>query len=435
VADSAVQAASRRPVPGLLVVFSRGKPLYHPVVLRPGEPMTVGREAFGGLNLGDAKMSTRHAELSWDGGFTVKDLGSRNGTSLDGVRVDGAVKGVERGVLKLGQTLVLLLPDVTAFTTGEVSTTGGVVVGPTMRAVLTRVALARREGGHLLVRGETGSGKELIAKAFHEAAARAGPLVAFNCANLQPGLAEARLFGTVKGAFNEARDTAGLFLQADGGVLFLDEIAELGLEVQAKLLRAIETGEVQRVGESSVKKVNVVVVAASHQSLQSRVKAGQFRQDLMFRLNQFEVHLPALKDRPEEIPWLMQSALQGRVETLHVSVVEAALLRPWPGNVRQLLSATGAAAANASLDGGVVKLAHLAPEAGLDDDDDEAGSEPEPELAPGSRRKPDEISEDEVVAALAECEGNATQAAKKLGLYRTQLSRLRQKFGLMKKKG
>jgi DNA-binding NtrC family response regulator len=226
-----------------------------------------------------------------------------------------------------------------------------------------------------------------------------------------------------------------LFLQADGGVLFLDEIAELDAQVQAKLLRAIETGEVQRVGESSVKKVNVVVVAASHQSLQSRVKAGQFRQDLMFRLNQFEVHLPALKDRPEEIPWLMQRALQGRVETLHVSVVEAALLRPWPGNVRQLLSATGAAAAHASLDGGVVKLAHLAPGAGLDEDDDEAGSEPEPELAPGSHRKPDELSEEEVVAALAECEGNATHAARKLGLYRTQLNRLRQKFGLMKKKG
>ena len=433
-ADSAVHAGERRPLPGLLVVFSRGKPLYHPVVLRPGEPMTVGREFIGGLSLADEKMSTLHAELSWEAGFTVKDLGSRNGTSLDGVRIEGAVKGIERGVLKLGQTLLLLVPDVTRFTTGEMSLTGGVVVGPTTRAVLTRVALARGEGAHLLVRGETGAGKELVAKAFHEAAPRAGPLVSFNCANLQPGLAEARLFGTVKGAFNEARDSAGLFLQADGGVLFLDEIAELDMQVQAKLLRAIETGEVQRVGESSVRKVNVVVVAASHQSLQSRVKAGQFRQDLMFRLNQFEVHLPALKERPEEIPWLMQRALLGRVETLHVSVVEAALLRPWPGNVRQLLGATGAAAANASLEGGVVKVTHLAPGVGLDDAEGETGAEPEPELAASSRRKVEEVTEEEVVAALAECDGNATHAAKRLGLYRTQLSRLRQKFGLMKKK-
>jgi DNA-binding NtrC family response regulator len=385
------------------------------------------------MSPGDEKMSTRHAEIRWDGGFTVKDLGSRNGTSVDGERVDGAVKGVERGVVKLGQTLVLLLPDVTPFTRGEVSSEGGVVVGPTMRAVLKRVALARTEGAHLLVRGETGSGKELIARAFHEASPRPGPLVAFNCAHLQPGLAEARLFGTVKGAFSDARDTSGLFLQADGGVLFLDEIAELDAQVQAKLLRTIETGEVQRVGESTVKKVSVAVVAASHQSLQSRVKAGQFRQDLVFRLNQFEVHLPALRERLEEIPWLMQRALQGRAESLHVSLVEAALLRPWPGNVRELLGATGAAAANASLDGGVVKATHLAQGAGLEVVDAPEPEEAEPTRRPG--RKPDDVTKEEVVAALARCDGNATRAADELGLYRTQLSRLRQKFGLMATKG
>ena len=285
--------------------------------------MTLGREAVGGLNLGDEKMSTRHAELRWDGGFRVKDLGSRNGTFLDGERVEGEVKAGPRGVLRLGQTLVLLLPDVRAFTTGEVSTAGGVVVGPTMKEVLVRVGLARGEGAHLLVRGESGAGKELIAKAFHEAAPSRGPLVAFNCANIQPGLAEARLFGTVKGAFSEARDTVGLFLQADGGVLFLDEIAELELQVQAKLLRALEDGEVHRVGEGTPRRVKVSVVVASHQRLAERASAGLFRKDLLFRLNQFEVQVPALRERLEEVPWLMQLALEGRPEKLHVSMVEA----------------------------------------------------------------------------------------------------------------
>ena len=412
----------------MLVVFSCGKARYHPVVLPRAGAMTVGRSDVGGLDLADEKMSTRHAELSWDGAFHVKDLGSRNGTFLDGVQVDGSVKAGPLAVLRMGQILALLLDDVSPFSTAEVSTGGGVVVGPRMRAVLNEVALARREGSHLLVRGESGAGKELVAKGFHEAAPRPGPLVTFNCANLQPGLAEARLFGTTKGAFTEARDSAGLFLQADGGVLFLDEIAELDAQVQAKLLRTVETGEVQRVGDTSVKHVKVAVVAASHQSLQERVKAGLFRKDLLFRLNRFEVQVPPLRERREELPWLMQHALAGRAETLHVSLVEAALLRAWPGNVRELISATLAAATRAQADGGVVKATHLAPGAGVADEP----QEPPPVVvtAPVGRTKPDDLTKEEVVAALAECGGNATLAAKKLGLHRTQLSRLRSKFGL-----
>ena len=284
--------------------------------------------------------------------------------------------------------------------------------------MLDQVAVARRSEGHLLVRGETGSGKEMISKAFHEAAPRPGPLVTFNCANIQRELAEARLFGTVKGGFSEARDTAGLFLRADGGVLFLDEIAELDLDVQGKLLRAVETGEVQRVGESQPRRVKVALVAASHQALQARVKAHRFRADLLFRLNQFAVEIPPLRERLEEIPWLMQLALGDRPASLHVSIIEAALLRPWPGNVRELISATRAAVANAA--GGTVKATHLAREAGLADDED-PGSTPE-------RRA--KLTKEVVVAMLAECNGNATLAARRLGLQRTTLSRLRKEYGL-----
>ncbi len=430
VADSAVQSAEREPTPGLVVVFSQGKARYHPVVLPRTGTLMVGRDDVGGLALADEKMSTRHAELSWDAGFRVKDLGSRNGTFLDGVRVDGAVKSAPAGVLRLGQTLVLLLDDVSAFTRAEVSLDDGVVVGPKLRAVLNEAAAARREGGHLLVRGESGAGKELVAKTFHQAGSSPGPLVTFNCANLQPSLAEARLFGTTKGAFSDAKDSSGLFLQADGGVLFLDEIAELDAQVQAKLLRAVETGEVQRVGESSVKRVNVSVVAASHQSLHERVKAGLFRRDLLFRLNQFEVNLPPLRERLEELPWLMQHALAGRAQTLHVSLVEAALLRSWPGNVRELLSATLAAATRAATDGGVVKAAHLASGAGVADEPEAAPVVTSP-AASALRARPDDVTKEAIVAALAESDGNATLAAKKLGLHRTQLNRLRSKFGLM----
>jgi transcriptional regulator of acetoin/glycerol metabolism len=423
--DSVVapSAGDGRPLPGLLVVFSRDRPLYQPVVLGSREPLVLGRD---GLCLPDERMSTRHAEVRWDAsGFGVRDLDSRNGTFLDGVRVAGPVAGRAGGLLRMGQTLVLLLADLRRHVTGEVAVEADAVVGPTLRRMLDGVAMARREGGRLLVRGETGTGKELVARHYHQAAARKGPLVTFNCANFQAGLAEARLFGTVRGAFPEARDTEGLFMQADGGVLFLDEVAELEPQVQPKLLRALESGEVQRVGESAVRRVEVKVVSASHQRLQDRVDLGLFRQDLLFRLKQFEVEVPPLRDRPEEVPWLMQQVLKDRGQALHASLVEAALLRPWPGNVRELLQATQAAGSLAREQGSAtVKVDHLATGAGLTGE----GARSPRAAASAS---PGELGKEEVVAALAACDGNVTEAARQLGLHRNQLNRLRAKYGLM----
>jgi DNA-binding NtrC family response regulator len=402
------------PLPGVLVVFSRDRPRYHPVVLRPGEPMVLGRDDLGGLRLDDDRVSTHHAEVRWEaGGFGLRDLGSRNGTSLDGAPLERPATGKPRGLVRIGQTLVLLLADLRRFTTGEVRVEDGTVVGPTLQATKDEVAAIRREGGDVLLQGEAGAGKELLAKWYHQAAKSKGPLVVFNCANFQTGLADARLFGTVKGAFPEAKDTEGLFLQADGGVLFLDEVAELEPQVQAKLLRAVETGEVQRVGESAVRRVAVKLVCASHQRLRDRVAAGLFRHDLMTRLNKFEVRLPPLRERLEEVPWLVELALQGRGQPAHASLVEAALLRPWPGNVRELMGAVVAAALRAQ--GGPVKAEHL---------DAEAGQAPQADA-------PAEVTEQMIKDALAQCADNVTQAAKKLGLQRTQLNRLRKKFGLM----
>jgi DNA-binding NtrC family response regulator len=194
----------------------------------------------------------------------------------------------------------------------------------------------------------------------------------------------------------------------------LDEVAELELEVQAKLLRVVETGEVQRVGESAVRKVAVKLVCASHQRLRDRVASGHFRHDLLARLNKFEVRLPTLRERLEEVPWLIELALEGRGQQAHASLVEAALLRPWLGNVRELRGAIVAAAVRAR--GGPVKAEHLAAEAGPTPPQAEAGAEP---------------SEQMIKDALAQCGGNVTLAAKKLGLHRNQLNRLRKRYGLM----
>ncbi len=414
----------KRAVPGLLVIFSEGKPRYHPIVAKRGQPILLGREGFGGLTLGDPKMSTRHAEVTWSGSFEVRDLGSRNGTFLDGERVKDEARRVQSGVLRLGETVLLLLEDVSSFTRGEVSTEGGMVIGPSLRRVLDQAQRARKDGAFLLVGGESGSGKELLAQTFH-AAKKAGPLVSFNCATLKPELAEATLFGTVKGAFSDARDSEGLFVEADGGVLFLDEIAELNLDVQAKLLRTVETGELRRVGESKTRKVNVTLVTASHRHLKTWVKQGRFREDLFFRLAQFEVQLPPLRERLEEIPWLLDLALQDRRQTIDSSFVEEVLLRYWPGNVRELISATRAAATRA--DGGAVKANHLAEDAGCAPETIEGESETEISVP---RTRPDQVTPEMIVTAMKASGGNATEAAKKLDLHRTQLSRLRKKFGL-----
>lgn len=419
VPDSVLRhAVPDRPFPGALIVFSRGRPMFHPLVMKPNEPLVLGRDLLPG---GDEKVSTRHVELRWlEGeGFSVKDLGSRNGTFLDGEKLTDEVTGASGGVLRLGQTLVVLFRDFARFTTGTVRTDGGRVVGPTMQRVLERVQTARREKAHLVLRGETGVGKELVAAAFH--AAGPGPLVTFNCAHLQPGLAEARLFGTVRGAFSEARDTEGLFLQADGGVLFLDEVVELDAQVQAKLLRTLDSGEVQRVGEGRVQRVSVQVVVASHQRLQDRVQSGRFRQDLLFRLNQFEVELPPLRERLEEVPWLLHSVAGPRNRALHVSLVEEALLREWPGNVRELLSATLQAVSREQE--GPVLGEHLPPPMVFENEAPSVASTP---------ARPEDLTKQMVVDALAKADGNATLAAKHLGLHRTQLNRLRAKFGLTK---
>jgi transcriptional regulator with PAS, ATPase and Fis domain len=168
--------------------------------------------------------------------------------------------------------------------------------------------------------------------------------VSFNCANIQPGLAEARLFGTVRGAFSEARDTAGLFLQAEGGVLFLDEIAELDAQVQAKLLRVIETGTFRRLGGTSEISVDVRVVAATNRQLPEMVTQGHFREDLYYRLNTIRIEVPPLRERPDDVACLAAHFVArfnrrfAQHKNLSPEAVEALVRYSWPGNVRQLIN-------------------------------------------------------------------------------------------------
>lgn len=207
---------------------------------------------------------------------------------------------------------------------------------------------ARKIAGYkstVLLSGESGTGKELIARAIHQSSDRAqGAWVAVNCGAIPETLLESELFGYVKGAFTDARtDKPGLFQQAHGGTLFLDEVAELPLSLQVKLLRVLQEGEVRRVGDTRSMAVDVRVIAASHQDLGQRVKEGHFREDLYYRLHVLPLHLPPLRERPEDLPLLIQHFLDKHNRKLGTQVqgVEPQAMRllldhAWPGNVREL---------------------------------------------------------------------------------------------------
>jgi two-component system NtrC family response regulator len=221
------------------------------------------------------------------------------------------------------------------------------LIGPSAGLEQVRRLVARVAGSDaaVLVRGETGTGKELVARAIHEGSGRAGgPLVAVNCGALPEHLVESELFGHRKGAFTGADEhRAGLFEVADGGTLFLDEIGELAKPLQSRLLRALESGEIRRVGDNRPITVDVRLVCATHRPLEEMVAAGEFREDLLFRINTFEIAVPPLRERPDDIPALVghfvrSARPQTPPETVLVEpgVLDLLAAQRWPGNVREL---------------------------------------------------------------------------------------------------
>ena len=211
-----------------------------------------------------------------------------------------------------------------------------------VRRLVTRVAAS---DANVLVRGETGTGKELVARAIHEGSPRAaGPLVAVNCGALPEHLVESELFGHRRGAFTGADEhRAGLFEVADGGTLFLDEIGELPRPLQSRLLRALESGEIRRVGDNQPVTVDVRVVCATHRSLEDMVAAGEFREDLLFRINTFEIGIPPLRDRIDDLPELVKHFVRRarpqtppEAEVVLPEVLEILARHRWPGNIREL---------------------------------------------------------------------------------------------------
>jgi transcriptional regulator with PAS, ATPase and Fis domain len=310
----------------------------------PGAVARIGSGDGNLLKLDDRAVSRVHCELEVRAdGITLRDAGSTNGTWVGDVRVREA--DVQPGTRVRAGTSVVQIEagDQPAFVALSDKTELGDLVGGsvemrTVYAVLERVAPT---DATLLVQGETGTGKDVVARAVHAISPRAsGPFVPVDCGSIPETLIESELFGHVRGAFTGAvNNRKGAFEEAHGGTIFLDEIGEMPLAMQAKLLRAIESRSVRRVGASAATPVDVRIVAATNRSLARMVNEGTFREDLYYRLAVVEVTLPPLRARRDDIPVLAQrfyARFSGKDAPLPPELVEVLKARPWPGNVREL---------------------------------------------------------------------------------------------------
>jgi DNA-binding NtrC family response regulator len=320
------------------------------------QAVLVGQSPVCALRLTDPAVSRRHASLDALGGaLVVRDLGSTNGTFLDGVEVVEA-RARPDAVLRIGSTALAIAAATAAETAAShppgsarpqpLPTTFGDVLGKSRAMlrvfpVLTRLAASRIP---VLLEGETGTGKEVVARALHEHGARAkGPLIVFDCSAIAPNLVEAELFGHERGAFTgAAAQRKGVFEQAHGGTLFLDELGDLPLDLQARLLRAIERGEVRRLGGDAWIRCDVRIVAATRRDMDKLVEAGRFRDDLFHRLAVGRVELPPLRERREDVARLVArftAEADPEAPPIPARVLAEWASRPWPGNVRELRNA------------------------------------------------------------------------------------------------
>ncbi|WP_231511036.1 sigma 54-interacting transcriptional regulator [Chondromyces apiculatus] len=429
------------------------------------EPVIVGRNSACQVVLEDGKVSAVHAEfVATEHGVRIRDLGSRNGTFVAGVRIADAflMTGTK---LRLGETEMQFEPvRPERITVSALPAFGPMVAqSPGMRTIFEKLSKVASTDLTVLITGETGTGKELVAQAVHQASPRAKkPFVIVDCGSIPPTLAEATLFGHERGAFTGAVDKRlSPFLEADGGTIFLDELGELPIDVQPKLLRALAERRIKSVGGSNYRDVDVRVLAATRRDLVRAVNTGAFRSDLYFRVAQVKVELPALRQRVEDIPVLVRKMLrdlgdEAAYERVTNETLERLMRHDWPGNVRELKNAVQVASALcgegeevdiASHLGSLAETPQASPTLGNGTANGSAGSAGGGgtggtfSLASFKGRQFQEVKRDvlarferDYFAALAEeAKGNVSEMARRAGMERAHVRAYLRRHGILTK--
>ncbi|NTX05796.1 sigma 54-interacting transcriptional regulator [Myxococcus sp. CA051A] len=390
---------------------------------------TVGKAPTCDIVLDDKAVSRQHLRLEvHDEHVVATDLDSHNGSFCERLRFTSLElrPGI---VITLGTTELKLIPEDTRERSVLLSSKDrfGALVGNSrkMREAFTLLERLAPGGADVLIQGETGTGKDLCAEAIHQQSPRKkGPFVIVDLAGVPPTLIESELFGHVKGAFTSAQgDRAGAFERAQNGTVFLDEVGELPLELQPRLLRVLERRQVKRVGANDYQTVNMRVVAATHVNLEQAVTQGKFRRDLFHRLAVLRVSLPPLRERPEDIPVLIDHMLQttGRPPSALSDQTRALLAQyPWPGNVRELRNV-------------VEQVMNLGEEALPDLESSGEGStkvELDLPFKEAKERLIEGFERDYLKNLLERCEGNISRASREADIDRVYLKKLLRKHEL-----
>jgi DNA-binding NtrC family response regulator len=421
-----------------IVVENENGQVVRRTVTYEGDVCRIGTHPSNDITLDDPAVSRFHCRLVLDRDrWRIEDSGSLNGTHLQGLQIHSAVlpAGEAGARLAIGNSTIAIQADSKASqkTLVPMMPSFGALTG-TGRAMRKLFALLEKVAAseiNCFIHGESGTGKELVATEIVQRGARADkPFVVVDCGAISPTLVESELFGHVRGAFTGAdRDRVGAFEAADGGTVFLDEIGELPLEVQPKLLRALEQREIRRVGETKTRKVNVRVISATNRDLEREVNKGSFRGDLYFRIAVITVRVPALRERTEDLVHLIRAFLTQMDAVSSESlfgpeVLEELARHEWPGNVRELRNYVERSI--------VLQTARL--------------SFAPPQFTPGTASGspgvdvsiPYKVAKEALIdgferayvrAVIAACNGNMTKAARMAGIDRMYLHRLVQKHG------
>jgi transcriptional regulator with GAF, ATPase, and Fis domain len=398
------------------------------VIERTHGPVSVGSAEDNDIVLRDRRVSRHHLVVELGPlALRVRDLGSKNGTLYCGSRLDAADLPLEGALLQVGDSELCIQPHAERAAAGTSQCGGLVGESEIMKRLFARIERVAKTDTTVLIEGETGSGKGLVAEALHGSSTRRdGPLVVVDCASIPRDLVESELFGHVRGAFSGATaDRQGAFASADGGSVFIDEIGELDAVLQPRMLRVLEAGAVKPVGSDREVGVSVRVIAATNRDLREEVRAGRFRQDLFFRLSVVTLQVPPLRERLGDVPLLVER-FRSEIGAPPLSRASHKLLSryQWPGNVRQLKNV-------------LVRAAALAERGTLEigPNDLEAHDQGEHYAATPYKVAKDKMlaafTRDYLVALLARHDGNVSAAAREAQVDRNWIVALAKRYGVI----